>query len=143
MQSLKTRNASRRLGEEDRKDAPMRLIADRPQLRGVYGIVTQGQAFNCPPEVARELIRMGHAHEERLPQVIIHETKKEEKNLRNEGDPAREVTGPDTFRDVPVSHEEQAPVAPEGNRVLPQPNIHEPRAVDRGRRRKRSGSRSR
>src|SRR5512137_189099 len=85
----------------------MRLIANR-QLTGVYGTVVAGQEFECPDDVARQLIQSGVVHKAEPPKVQY-----ETKIIR----PA-EVGPAQPFRDVPVPDPQPAPVAAPGNRVV-------------------------
>jgi hypothetical protein len=85
----------------------MKLIAHR-QLTGIYGTVVTGQEFECPDDVARELLISGVVHKAEPPKVQY-----ETKVIR----PA-EVGPAQPFRDVPVRDEKPAPVAAPGNRVV-------------------------
>ena len=109
----------------------MRLIAHR-QLHnpGLYGTVAEGHDFDCPDEdVAGQLIQSGLARKAEPPK-ILYETKV--------------MTPPEVgpavpFRDVPMPDTKPSGLAATGDPVLPEPNLSEPGAADRGRRRGRVG----
>ena len=104
----------------------MFLISNR-QLTGVYGTVTPGQEFNCPEDVAKELLRAGVAHKAEPPKVLY-----ETKVVR-----PPEVGPTIPFRDMPVSDQKPEEVAAAGDHVLPAADIPKQGASDSGGRRGR------
>lgn len=87
----------------------MKLIANR-QLRGVYGLVVPGQTFDCPDDVAAELLKKEVARMA-LPPRVQYETKVVTPE-------APEVSARQPFRDVPVLDAQPETVAPESDRVF-------------------------
>lgn len=109
----------------------MKLIASR-QLRGEYGLVVPDQEFEARDEVAVELIKKGLAHRPDPPKIQY-----QAKIIRPE---APEVSPREPFRGSPVPHEEPPTVAPESNRIVPQPDVPASEDADRRRRGRRPGS---
>jgi hypothetical protein len=103
----------------------MKLIANR-QLRGVYGLAAPGQTFDCPDDVAGELLRKQVARIAASPRVQY-----ETKVIVPE---APEVSARQPFRDVPVLDAESPTVAPQSSRVFSTTNLPPLRDADpRGR----------
>jgi hypothetical protein len=113
----------------------MKLIANR-QLTGEYGTVVGGQIFEVRDEVGTQLMADGVARSATAPR-IEYDTKVIVP-AEAPGVSARQ----EPFRHVPVLDEEPAPVATNGDPVLSESDVPEPRASDPGRRRGRSGSSS-
>lgn len=87
-----------------------------------YGRVRAGDTFSVRDSVAEKLIKQGSARR------IVYETKVITPEVQTlEAEP---------FRYLPLPHVQPAAVAPESNRVLPESDLPEQRASDRG---KRSG----
>ena|ERR1700737_4559457 len=108
----------------------MRLICTAQQLTGDYGTVTAGQEFDCPDDVAQQLLAVGSVRKPGPPRVRY-----ETKVIVPE---APEVGARLPFRDMPVSHEESSSVAAEGDRVLPESDVPEQGAADNRRRGRRA-----
>lgn len=91
-----------------------------------YGVVKPGGTFTCSDAVANQLIKRKHA--------VTYETKVIV--------PEVQTLPAEPFRYVPVPDERPPTVAPEGDRVLSEPNVPEPGTADRGKRggRKASGA---
>lgn len=110
----------------------MRLIANtRLYNPAAYGTALQGQEFDCPDDIAQELIAQGKARKADPPKIL-----KETKVIS-----PPEVGPVIPFRDVSMSDKKQEKVASEGNQVLSQSDAPKPRAADSGGRGKRLRSR--
>jgi hypothetical protein len=102
----------------------MKLIA-LSQLTGVYGTVQEGGIFDCPEDIALQLLAMNKARKADPPK-IIRETKV--------------ITPPEVgpivpFRDCAVPNKEQAGMVAEGNPVLSKSDLAKQGTPDpRGRR---------
>ena len=105
----------------------MKLVSHR-QLTGVYGTVGPGVTFDCPDEIAVELIKAGLAHRSGPPRVL-YETKVIV--------PA-EVGPIVPFRDVPVPDTEPTGLAADGNSVFSAADVSKQRALNPGGRRGRA-----
>jgi len=114
----------------------MKLIANR-QLTGTYGTVAPGEEFECPDEVAGELLRAMLARPAAPPRVT-YETKVIWPALPE----ALGVSPRLPFRDLSLSDPQPPPLAAPSCTVLPITDIHAQGNVDhRGRgRRARSGT---
>lgn len=114
----------------------MKLIANRQLYNPkAYGTVATGQTFECPDEVARELLKNGLARKAEPPR-ILYETKV--------------ITPPEVgpavpFCDVSVPDQEPPTVAKESDPMLSESSISNPEAgaSDSGGRRGRFGLRKR
>lgn len=112
----------------------MQLIANR-QLEGSYGTIAPDQKFDCPDDIAQELLKRGLVRNPAPPRVQY-----ETKIIK----PTAPEVGPrEPFRDSPVSDQKPAAVATEGDRVLPGANLPERGATDSRGRGGRSGSTAR
>lgn len=110
----------------------MRLIANR-QLTGDHGFVLEGQTFeSSTEEQAKQLIQRGLARAADPPKVLY-----QTKVIYPE---APEVSARPPFRDGAVHHAEPPPVAPEGDSVLPEPDVPLQGDADHSGRRGRKGS---
>jgi len=110
----------------------MKLVCIAQQLTGEYGTVTAGQEFECPQEIAMQLIRGGSAKKPGSPRVV-YETKP--KTFETP-----EVSPRQPFRDSSVPDKKSASVAPEGHPLLSGSDVPAPRNVDCGGRGRRSRS---
>lgn len=94
----------------------MRLISNR-QLTGDYGSVAAGEQFECSEDVGAHLLRQGSARRADPPR-ILYDTKIVVPEAPTVG--ARLP-----FRNCPLHNPESAPVAPEGDSVLPAADVPE------------------
>jgi hypothetical protein len=117
----------------------MRVICNAQQLHGDYGTVTAEQEFECPDDVAPELIKAGLVRALPKPKVL-YETKPILPEYRVIVPEAPEVSARPPFRNVPLSHEESPDVAPESDSVLPGSDVSQQRNDHRGGRRGRARS---
>lgn len=113
----------------------MRLIANKPLYSREFGPVRQGDEFDRPDDIGRELLAMGYARKPDAPRVLYST-----KVIRPE---APEVRARDPFRDVPVLDEKSSGVVAESDPMLPRPDVPESRVADHRGRRQRHGSGSR
>lgn len=79
----------------------MRVIANR-QLTGVYGTVVAGQEFECPDEVARQLLYSGVVRKADPPQVL-YETKVVRPAEVGPTQPFRDLSVPDKGQETMAS----------------------------------------
>jgi hypothetical protein len=101
----------------------MRVIANR-QITGEYGSVVAGQAFDVRDELAEDLMKRNLVRTAAAPR-ILYDTKVIQPAE------APEVGPREPFRrNVPVPNQESPDVAPEGDRVLPEPDVHESEPAD-------------
>lgn len=110
----------------------MLLIAHR-QLTGVYGTVAPGDQFNCPDDIAKELIHAGLVHKADPPK-ILYETKV--------------ITPPEVgptqpFPYMPLSDARSEGVVDAGDPMLSGADISKQGNADSGRRQGRPRSNSR
>lgn len=110
----------------------MKLIA-RCQLTGSYGTVYAGQTFETDDQTALHLMRNNMAHKADPPKIEY-----EVQAIRPQEAP--EVSPREPFRDSNLPYEEPAQLAPESNRILPQPDL--PTAANADHRRRRGRPRS-
>jgi len=102
----------------------MRLIA-LSQLTGVYGTVQENEVFDCPEDIALQLLAMNKARKADPPRII-----KETKVFT-----PPEVGPIVPFRDGVVPDSQPKGMASEGNPVLPGSDLDEQGTADpRGRR---------
>lgn len=123
-------------GGPDFPQLSMRVICNRQQLCGSYGVATLGQEIEIEDEmIARQLLRLGHV---RLPDPprVVYETKV----IIPE---APEVSARPSFResppgDVPVPDPKPQGMAPAGDPLFPETDVSPSRTADRGGRRGRA-----
>ena len=114
----------------------MKLIANR-QLCFGNNVVEGGEEFEMPDDVAADLMRREVARRAEPPK-ILYETKPARMETPTIQPESPEVTARQPFRNVPVLDEEPQAVAPAGDPVLPESDIHEQRTADPSGRRKRA-----
>lgn len=101
----------------------MRLVSNR-QLTGVYGTVPPDTIFDCPDDIAKELLNAGKVRKPEPPRIL------ETKVIR-----PPEVGPVIPFCNVPLSDSEPAEVVAESHSMLPESDLPEQRTPDSGGRR--------